>query len=366
MRRWFGLGILLAAVAAAGCAGGPGGEGAPPSGPRPAPSAGALRLNGAGATFPYPLYSRWFDTYSREHGIQVNYQSIGSGGGIQQLKNRTVDFGASDAPLSDEEQKEMPAPVIHIPTVAGAVVLAYNVPDAPKGLRMSPEVVAGIFLGQIKKWNDPQITALNPDVSLPDTAVVVAHRSDGSGTTYIFTHYLSAVSPDWQTKVGAGKSVSWPVGLGGKGNEGVTGVVKQTPGGIGYVELAYAIQNNLNYAQVRNAAGQFVEPSVVSTTAAAAGSAAALKRDVRASIANAAGAEAYPISGFTYILVYRDQPDLERGKALADLLDWAIRDGQKFAPDLHYAPLPAAVVKINEAALRQLNYQGQPLLATAP
>ena len=348
--RWSVLwsAVLGVAVVVAGCAKGPGG-----------PASGVVTLTGAGATFPFPLYSKWFDEYSKVNPqVRINYQSIGSGGGIQQLKAGTVDFGASDAPLSDEEQKAMPAPVVHIPTVAGAVVLAYNLPGLRKPLRLSPDVIAGIYLGEIERWNHQRIAAINPGVRLPNTAIAVAHRSDGSGTTYIFTRYLAAISRPWDDRVGAGKSVNWPIGVGGKGNEGVTGLVKQTPGGIGYVELAYAAQSKLPYATVRNAAGNFVEPSIASTTAAAAGAVAAMAKDVRASIANSNAADAYPIAGFTYILIYRDQKDAAKGEALAKFLGWAIRDGQRFAADLLYAPLPKDVVAIDEAALRTLRLSG--------
>ncbi|UCH35200.1 MAG: phosphate ABC transporter substrate-binding protein PstS [Armatimonadota bacterium] len=343
--RWIWLlavGIIMLAASCAREAGGPG-------------TAGRLTLTGAGATFPYPLYSKWFDEYSKiEPGVRVNYQSIGSGGGIQQLKAGTVDFGASDAPLSDEEEAAMPGAVVHIPTVAGAVAITYNLPGMSETLRLSPEAIAGIYLGEIKRWRSRQIAAINPDARLPDLPIAVSHRSDGSGTTYIFTHYLSAVSKPWADRVGAGKSVAWPVGIGGKGNEGVTGVVKQTPGSIGYVELAYAVQNGLSYALVRNSAGEFVEPTVASTTAAAAAAAPTMARDVRVSIVNAAAPDAYPIAGFTYILVHRDHRDRARGEALATLLDWAIHDGQRFAEPLLYAPLPGEIVAINETALAGL------------
>ncbi|MHB0939361.1 MAG: phosphate ABC transporter substrate-binding protein PstS [Armatimonadota bacterium] len=328
------------------------------------PRSGSVSLNGAGATFPYPLYSKWFDEYGKANpDVRINYQSIGSGGGIKQLQAGTVDLGASDAPLSDAEMKQMPAPVIHLPMVAGAVALAYNLPGVPTGLKLSPEVVAGMFLGDIKKWNDPKITALNRGVKLPATPVLVAHRSDGSGTSYIFTHYLAAVSPTWKTKVGAGKSVNWPAGIGGKGNEGVAGVLTQRPGSIGYVELAYADQNKLTVAALQNAAGQFVMPSIESTTAAAAGAEKAMEKDVRVSIVNAPGAKAYPISGFTYLLVYKEQTNATKGAALADFLAWAIHDGQQYAGPLKYAPLPAAVVALNEKVLTTLTNSGKPLQA---
>jgi phosphate transport system substrate-binding protein len=327
------------------------------------PATGQLTLTGAGATFPYPLYSKWFSEYAKVNPqVRINYQSIGSGGGIQQLKAGTVDFGASDAPLSNEELKSMPGPLAHIPTVAGAVVIACNLPGGPDELRLTPEIIAGIYLGDIKRWNDHRIAAANPGARLPGLPVAVAHRSDGSGTTYIFTHYLAAVSKAWADRVGAGKSVDWPVGIGGKGNEGVTGVVKQTPGGVGYVELAYAVQNKLASARVRNAAGNFVKPTLATTRAAASGAAEAMKKDVRVSIVNATAADAYPIAGFTYLLVYREQTNRAKGEALVKLLDWAIHDGQQFAEPLLYAPLPPDVVTINEAALRTIRFQGKPLL----
>ena len=314
-----------------------------------------INLNGAGATFPYPLYSKWFAEFGLAHSdVRINYQSIGSGGGIRQLKAGTVDFGASDAPLSDEEMKEMPGAVVHIPTVAGAVVLAYNLPNVPKGLRLDADIVAGMFLGEVTRWNDPKIIKLNPRLQLPNRPVTIVHRSDGSGTSHIFTSYLAAVSPTWKTKVGSGKSVNWPVGIGGKGNEGVAGVVKETQGGIGYVELAYAEQNKLAYAYIRNKAGYFIEPTIASTTAAASGAAEAMKKDVRVCIVNASGRFAYPIAGFTYILVYQNQADTTKGKAVVDFLRWAIRDGQQHAEALLYAKLPESIVKLNEAALKTI------------
>lgn len=317
-------------------------------------SLAAESLIGAGATFPYPLYSKWISVYSRATGTQINYQSIGSGGGIQQLKNGTVDFGASDAPLSNDEAKMMPGRVVHIPTVAGAVAIIYNLPGVEKGLKLTPDVLANIFLGNIKQWNDRAIAALNPGERLPSLPIAVIRRSDGSGTTYIFTSYLKSVSRVWATRVGAGKSVDWPTGIGGKGSEGVSGVVRQRPGSIGYVELAYATQNRLPYAFIRNRAGKFIEPTMASTTAAAAGYIQAMKKDVRVSIVNAPGENAYPISGFTYILVYRNQRDKAKGAETVRFLNWAIHDGQTYARSLQYAPLPEEVVKLNEAALKSV------------
>ena len=321
-----------------------------------------VSLTGAGATFPYPIYSKWFDTYGNSTGVRINYQSIGSGAGIQQLKAKTVDFGASDAPLSDEEMKDMPSEVVHIPTVAGAVVLTYNIKGVSKGLRLTPEIVSGIFLGHVKTWDDPAIKKANPALKLPAQPVFVTHRSDGSGTSFIFTNYLAAVSSEWKSSVGAGKSVKWPAGIGGKGNEGVSGLVKQTPGAIGYVELAYAVQNKLPYAEVQNQAGQFIEPSIKSTTAAANGAVEAIKKDIRALIVNSPEKDAYPIAGFTYILLYKDQSNPSKAKALVDFLEWAIHDGQKMAAPLLYSPLPANVVSIDDQNLKSITVNGKPVI----
>lgn len=320
-------------------------------------------LTGAGATFPYPLYSKWFDMYHQKTGIEINYQSIGSGGGIQQIKAGTVDFGASDAPLSDARLKEMPRRLLHFPTVGGAVVLAYNLPMVKAPLMLTPDAVAGIYMGKITTWNDKRIAAANPGVALPGAPILPVHRSDGSGTTNIFTTYLSAVNAPWKEMVGANTSVSWPVGIGGKGNEGVSGLIRQTQGSIGYVELAYAKQNHLPVAHVRNRSGKFIEPTLASTTAAAEGAAPMLTKDVRVPIANSPAPDAYPICGLTFLLVYQDQKDPGKGHALAGFIDWAIHDGQAVAPTLDYAPLPAAVVKVNEGSLRKLTIAGKPLLA---
>jgi len=338
-------GIIALSILIGGCARSPEQYAAPKTGAK-------TTLTGAGATFPYPLYSKWIAEYATlDPQININYQSIGSGGGIQQLKAGTVDFGASDAPLSDAEMKEMPAPVVHIPTVAGAVAVIYNLPGLTKPVRLSADTLAGIYLGEIKSWNDSRIAKLNPGVKLPKLAIAVAHRSDGSGTSYIFTHYLAAVSSSWAKKVGTGKSVDWPVGIGGKGNEGVTGIVKQTPGAIGYVELAYAEQNELAYAELKNLAGNFVSPNLDSTTAAAAGALAEMQKDVRVSIVNAPGAQVYPISGFTYILLYQEITDSQKQAAVLDFLNWSIGDGQQFAGPLGYAPLPTEIVELNKQAL---------------
>ncbi len=328
------------------------------------PARAQLQLNGAGATFPYPMYSKWFNVYIQvDPSARFNYQSIGSGGGIKQITEQTVDFGASDGPMTDEQLKAAPGPILHFPTVMGAVVLTYNIEGVATGLKLTPEAVAGIFWGKITKWNDPQLTAANPGVNLPPRDIVVVHRSDGSGTSYIFTDYLSKVSKDWNNKVGKGTAVNWPIGLGGKGNEGVTGLVKQTPFSVGYVELIYALSNELPYADVKNTAGNFVKPSLESVTAAAAAVVADMPADFRVSITNAAGADAYPISGLTWLLVYEKQKDLEKGRKLMQFIDWAIHDGQKYAPELHYAPLPKDVVaKVEQAVHRVTTSDGKPLL----
>ncbi len=331
-------------------------------GPAPTPAWSQLLMNGAGATFPYPIYSKWFDEYAKVNtGVRFNYQSIGSGGGIRQVTERTVDFGASDGPMTDEQLKKAPGALLHIPTVLGAVVATYNLAASPK-LHFTGDILADIFLGKITKWNDARITSSNPGVSLPDSPIIVVHRSDGSGTTYIWVDYLSKVSKEWEQKVGRGTSVEWPVGLGGKGNEGVSGQVKNTPGAIGYVELAYAIKNNLPVSAVRNQAGKFVDPTIRSTTAAA-GAAKNMPADFRVSLTNPPGDEAYPIASFTWLLVYKEQANQEKGRALVQFLSWAIHDGQKYAPDLLYAPLPSPVVKQIEATLHQITFQGKPLLA---
>lgn len=318
------------------------------------PILSAALINGAGASFPYPLYAKWFAEYQKSHAkVQINYQSIGSGGGIRQFSQKTVDFGASDAPMTDEQLKDAGAPVLHIPTVLGAVVITYNLPEVTAPLKLSGDVVAEIFLGSINKWDDAKIKALNAGVALPSKSILVAHRSDGSGTTAIFTDYLSKVSGDWKSKVGAGTAVKWPTGLGGKGNEGVAGLVKQTPGSIGYVELIYAKSNGLNFAHLKNRAGSFVEPGLASVTAAAA--AGTMPADFRTSITDANAKGAYPISGFTYLLVWKTQPDKEKGAELVDFLKWAVTGGQKFAGDLHYAPLPSKLVAKVQSAISTIS-----------
>jgi phosphate transport system substrate-binding protein len=297
-----------------------------------------MMINGAGATFPYPIYSKWFDEYAKvDPSVRFNYQSIGSGGGQKQILSQTVDFGASDGPMSDDNLAKAPGKLLHIPTVAGADVVAYNLPRNPS-LKLDADTIAGIFLGKINKWNDPKITALNPGVKLPDQEIIVVHRSDGSGTTYIWTDYLSKISPEWKTKVGTNTSVNWPTGIGGKGNEGVAGQIKQTPGALGYVELIYAIQNKMPYAEVKNQAGKFIKPSLESITAAMA--TAQIPDDFRFSITNAPGADSYPIAGATWLLVYEQQKDPTKGKKLVEFLKWAAKNGEKMAKDLQYAPLP--------------------------
>ena len=322
----------------------------------------SVALQGAGATFPAPLYQKWLSEYGNLHpNLKMDYQSIGSGGGIKQIKEQTVDFGASDAPMSDADLKSAPGEIVHIPTVLGAVVITYNLEGMKQPLRFSPEVIADIFLGKIKKWNDPKIAADNAGVTLPANDITVVHRSDGSGTSAVFTDYLSKVSAEWKEKVGAGVSPSWPTGIGGKGNEGVTGQVKNTPNTIGYVELAYAAKNKLPAAHIKNAAGSFIEPSIDAVTAAAAASVANMPDDLRISITNAAGAQAYPISSYTYILVYKNQKDAAKGKALVDFLWWGIHDGETFGKELQYAPLPADVVKKAETKINSVTANGAAL-----
>ena len=309
----------------------------------------AVNLTGAGATFPYPLYSKWFNVYK---GSQINYQAIGSGGGINQLKAKTVDFGASDAPLTNAELRSMPSPVVQIPMTAGAVAVIYN--GLPRGLRLTGPVLADIFQGNITRWNDSKIAALNAGMRLPSRPITVARRSDGSGTTWIFTQYLKAVSPSWSRQIGAGKAVAWPVGQGGRGSDGVSALVKQQPGSIGYVELAYARQNNLPFAAIRNRAGAYVLPSPGGVTAAAGASAKSLQRDIRTPIVNAAGAASYPISGFSFILVYKNQTDKAKGRAITQFLNWGMNAGQRYAKALDYAPLPLSVKRVNTIKLRSI------------
>jgi phosphate transport system substrate-binding protein len=319
------------------------------------PVMGQTTLNGAGATFPNPIYSKWFSEYNKLHpDVQINYQSIGSGGGIRQVLNGTVDFGASDGPMSDEQLSQSKTKILHIPTVMGAVVPAYNIPGITGEIKFTPEVLAGIFLQKITNWNDPALAKANPGVNFPNHPIIVIYRSDGSGTTFIFTDYLSKVSKDWANGVGKGTSVKWPVGMGGKGNEGVAGQVRQLEGSIGYVELIYAVQNKITYGSVRNAAGNFVTASLDGVTEAAA-SAKTMPADFRVSITNAPGKTAYPISSFTWLLIPTPAKDPKKGKIIADFLDWMVTDGQKMTSQLSYAPLPDSVVEKVKAAIKQVH-----------
>jgi len=312
------------------------------------------KLNGAGATFPYPIYSKWFNEYHNQHSdIEINYQSIGSGGGIRQVTAGTVDFGASDGPMTDEQIGAVKGKILHVPTVLGAVVPAYNIPGFRGELKFTPEVIAGIYLGKIGSWNDSAIAKANPGVSLPNSPIIVVHRSDGSGTTYIFTDYLSKISPDWKSQVGRGVSVSWPKGLGAKGNEGVAGMIRQMDGAFGYVELIYALQNNITYGSVQNAAGNFVKASLASTTAAAA-SMKTMPADFRVSITNAPGSDAYPICSFTWMLVPTDWKDKNKEKVFVDFLNWMLDQGQTFTSQLNYAPLPDGVRQKEREAIKTM------------
>ena len=318
------------------------------------PALGQANLNGAGATFPYPIYSKWFSEYHKLHpDIQINYQPIGSGGGIRQVIAGTVDFGATDGPMTDDQLREVKIKILHVPTVLGADVPAYNIPGVTEELKFTPQVLAGIFLGKITNWNDKAIAAANPGVSLPNQDIIVVHRSDGSGTTYIFTDYLAKVSPEWQNQVGKGTSVKWPTGIGGKGNEGVAGSIRTLPGSIGYVELIYAVQNNIAYGSVRNSAGVFLKASLEGVTAAAA-SVKSMPADFRVSITNPPGKDAYPISSFTWLLIPAQSKDPAKGKILADFLNWMIADGQKMAAPLSYAPLPDSVVEKVKEEIKQV------------
>jgi len=339
MRRYFTKWLSVAAALALAGAGRAGAQ---------------LLINGAGATFPYPIYSKWFDEYSKvDPSVRFNYQSIGSGGGQQQLLEGTIDFGASDGPMSDQNLARASGKILHVPTVAGADAVTYNLPGAPR-LHLDGLSIADIFLGRLTKWNDPRLTRLNPGVALPDEDILVVHRADGSGTTYIFVDYLCCVSREWARQVGRGTAVKWPAGLGAKGNEGVTGQVKQTPGAIGYVELAYAIQNQLPYASVKNAAGNFIAPSVASVTAALA--AASIPDDFRFSMVNSPGLDAYPIAGATWLLVYEQQRDAEKGRKIVEFLKWAVQEGERHAPQLDYAPLTPDLSKRVLAEIGGIRY----------
>ena len=318
-------------------------------------TAAPVLLNGAGATFPYPIYSKWFDEYHRLNPeVQINYQSIGSGGGIRQLLEGTVDFGASDAPMTDQQLSQAKTMILHFPTVLGAVVAVYNIPGVTQEINFTGEALAGIFMGKITKWNDPELKNANPNVSLPDKVIVVVHRSDGSGTTFVWADYLSKVNPEWKTKVGVSTSVNWPVGLGGKGNEGVSGLVKQTSFSIGYVELIYAIQNKMTYGRVRNSADNFVKADLASVTAAARGAAKTMPKDFRVSITNVPGKDAYPISSFTWLLIPSKIEEATKKKALTEFLHWMLNDGQNMVEELSYARLPQEVIAMEQKAIAHI------------
>ncbi len=319
------------------------------------PAFSQVKLTGAGATFPNPIYQKWFSEYGKLHtDVQINYQSIGSGGGIRQVSEGVVDFGASDGPMTDDQLSAAKTKILHFPTVLGSVVPAYNVPGVTGEIKFTPEILAGIFLGKIANWNDPSIAKANPDSkNFPNQPIIVVHRSDGSGTTYIFTDYLSKVSSDWKDTVGKGTSPKWPVGLGGKGNEGVAGSIRQLPGSVGYVELIYAVQNKIPYGSVKNSSGAFVKATLESTTAAAASS-KSMPADFRVSITNAPGKDAYPISSFTWLLIPAQAKDAAKGKIIVDFLNWMVNDGQKLVADLSYAPLPTSVADKVKAAIKQV------------
>ena len=351
------LGMLMTfaagAVLLAGCSG-------TSSTPESRESSGAagVQINGAGATFPNPIYSKWFAEYNKLHpDVRINYQPIGSGGGIRQITSRTVAFGATDGPMTDEQLKAAPGRILHFPTVLGAVVPVYNIPGVSQELKFTGQVLANITLGKVTKWNDPAIATLNPGISLPASDITVVHRSDGSGTTYIWVDYLSKVAPEFKQRVGVATSVSWPVGVGAKGNEGVAGLVRQTPGSLGYIELIYALQNNIAYGSVQNRAGTFVRASVESVTAAADSAAPQMPEDFRVSLTNAPGPNAYPIASFTWLLLYQQPQDKAQARVLVDFLRWALGDGQKYASELGYAPLPKAVVDKELQALQQVELQ---------
>ncbi|MCS6829258.1 MAG: phosphate ABC transporter substrate-binding protein PstS [Armatimonadota bacterium] len=341
-------GVLVATALAivAGCA--------PKKGTTTTGSETKVQITGAGSTFVNPIMSRWSSEYEKLTGVQVNYQSIGSGGGIQQFKEGTIDFGATDVAVTAEEQKDFTRQFVQFPVVAGTVAVVYNLPGVTQNLQLSPEVLADIFLGKIKKWNDRRLAELNPGVNLPDQDIVVVHRSDGSGTTYIFTDYLSTVSTEWQQRVGRGKSVSWPVGVGGKGNEGVTGQVKQLPGAVGYVELNYAVQNNLTFAAIRNAAGKFVLPGKSTGEEATRMAVEKLKQDIGSSVVNMPGENSYPITGFVYVLVDKQPKDAAKSAEMKKFFEWVLRDGQKMAVELDYVPLAEEVAQMSLQKLAEV------------
>jgi phosphate transport system substrate-binding protein len=361
-QRFFGAAVLAAifCTSLVSCGGG-GGTGAGSDSTASASNDDAML--GAGSSFDYILFSKQFSEYNKANGLKINYQSVGSGAGISQLTNKTVDFGASDAPMNGSQDSALSSPAIHIPITAGAVALTYNLPELKDTLNLTPEVVAGMFLGTITTWNDPKIAAANKGVKLPSTAIHIAHRSDGSGTTNIFTTYLTKVSKDWETKVGRGSSVKWPAGIGGKGSEGVSGTVKQTPGAVGYVEMSYAIQNKMAYARVQNKAGNFITPTIASVTAAANVS---IPPDSKVSLTNTDAPDGYPISGFSWVIIYKEQKynshSLDRATKLLKLLSWMIHDGQQYSSALNYAPLSPAAVNVGDAILKTATYDGKPIL----
>lgn len=349
MKWTHGCAALVMALALAGCGGSdqPGTSGS-----------GAVQINGAGATFPNPIYSKWTSEYNTLHpNVRINYQSVGSGAGIRQLTNRTVFFGASDQPMKDEQMQAAPGPILHLPTVIGAVVPIYNLPGVTTGLKFTGPVLADIVMGKITRWNDPALQTLNPDATLPDMPLTFVHRSDGSGTTFIWADYLAKVSPEFKRTVGVDASLNWPAGVGAKGNDGVSGLVKQTPGSIGYTEPAYANQNQIDFGAVQNSAGQFVKASSESVTAAAAGAAADMPEDFRVSITNPPGEQAYPIASFTWMLFYEDPQDKAQARAMVEFMKWALTDGQQFAAELGYSPLPANVVEMELKALERIKVQ---------
>jgi phosphate transport system substrate-binding protein len=369
--KWFSLSITLVLLLTIGLAGCGQSSTASPLTSQPAATtapttavAQAMSLEGAGATFPAPLYTKWFDEYAKLTGVKINYNGIGSGGGIKAVTDGTVDFGASDGIMTDAQIAAAEAahgPILHIPMTSGSVAICYNLNDIASGkMRLIPDILANIYLGKITKWNDPAITAINPGLNLPDMDIAVVHRSDGSGTTFIFTNYLSKVSDEWKTKVGNATSVEWPVGIGGEKNAGVAGQIKQIPGAIGYIELAYAVQNNIPWVQLRNAAGNYIEPSLAATTKAAEG--VTLPDDMKVMITNSTNPDAYPIAGFTWILAYVNQTDQAKGLALVNMLWWAEHDGQQYAAPLDYGPLSSDVVKKAESEILSIKCNGQPLL----
>jgi phosphate transport system substrate-binding protein len=354
----FALALLCVAAFGLACSGDPMGKNSGTTG------GSAIQLQGQGASFPKPIYEKWMSEYGKlNQNVRIDYQSLGSGAGIKAIQSQTADFGASDAPMSDEDQKKAAGEILHIPTVLGAVVLTYNLEGVAQPLRFSPEVIVDIFLGKIKKWDDARIKADNPNATLPANSITVVYRSDGSGTTQVFTDYLSKVSPEWKEKVGTDKAPKWPegVGMGAKGNEGVMGQIKNTPNTIGYVELAFAKEQNLPVALIKNSSGNFVEPSLDAVTAAAAESAGSMPDTLHQSITNAGGANTYPISSYTYILVYKEQKDAAKGKALVDFLWWSLHDGEKYVKEKLYAPLPAEIVKRAEAKINSITSGGKPL-----